>query len=78
MIRQIRYLGFALIGAGALVLLSYLIPPLRALWPYFRELPFAIQFGLGAAFLGLFVLLFSLLLERIENRDYDESLRDDT
>ncbi len=78
MIQQIRQLGFALIGLGILIFISYLIPPLRALWPLFRQLPVVIQIGLGAALLGIGLLLVSVIVERIEDRPHDESLKDET
>ena len=78
MMRKIRHLGFGLIGLGVLILISYMIPPLRGLWPLFRQLPFAIQLGLGAAILGFGLLIVSIIVERIEDRQHDRSLRDDT
>jgi hypothetical protein len=77
MIRSIRVFGFLLIGVGVLVLLTWVITPLRALWPWFRALPLAIQIGIGVALLGLLVLMGSLIAERIADRERDRSLLED-
>ncbi len=77
MTRLIRITGLLLIAGGAVVALTWLIKPLRALWPYLLQLPLAIQIGLGAAAFGLLLLLASLIWERIEERESDRSLRDD-
>ena len=77
MIRLVRILGFLMIGGGMLVVGTWAIPPLRAVWPWFRQLPAAIQWGLGVAAVGLLLLLASVLWERIEDREKDRSLRQD-
>ncbi len=77
MIRLTRILGFLLIAAGGLVLLSWIIKPLRFVWPALKALPWPIQLGLGTAALGLIVIFASLIWERIEEREEDRSLRDD-
>jgi hypothetical protein len=77
MTRLVRIVGFLLIGAGALILASYLITPLRFLWPWFRALPLPIQFGLGAAALGFLLLLGTVFWERLEDRDKDRDLLND-
>lgn len=77
MIRLIRILGFLLIGAGAVVLLSWFITPLRALWPWLRALPLPIQIGFGVAATGLLLLLGSLIWERLEEREKDRDLLDE-
>ncbi len=78
MIRLIRIVGFLLIATGAVCLLTWLIKPLRFLWPWLRTLPWPIQLGLGVAALGLLLLMGSLIWERLEEREKDRSLLDDT
>ena len=78
MIRLIRIVGFLAIGAGAVLLLTGLIKPLRFLWPWLRALPWPVQFGLAAAAVGLLLLLGSLVWERLEEREQDQRLLDDS
>ena len=78
MIRLVRIVGFLLIAAGAVVLLTWLIEPLRALWPWFRSLPWAVQVGLSSAAVGAILILGTLIWERIENRERDANLLDET
>ena len=77
MIRLVRITGFLMVVAGALVILSWLIEPLREIWPLVRALPWPIQLGLGMAGLGLLVVLASLLWERMESRETDRELLDE-
>ena len=77
MIRLIRVTGLLFMGAGAIVLLVWMIEPLRFLWPWLRALPWPIQLGLAAAGIGLLLLMGSLIWERLEDRERDASLRDD-
>ena len=77
MTRLLRITGFLLIGAGVLVLLVWAIRPFRAIWPWLAGLPPAIQIGIGAAALGLVVLMASLIAERIGEREADRALRED-
>lgn len=77
MIRLVRILGVLLIGAGAVVLLTWLIEPLRYLWPWLRSLPLALQVGLAAAAVGFILLLGSLIWERLEELEGDKELRKD-
>ena len=77
MIRLVRILGILMVAAGAVVLLTWFIEPLRELWPWLRQLPMPIQIGLALAGLGLLTLLGSLIWERWEERENDRSLLDD-
>ncbi len=77
MTRLLRITGFLLIGGGALVLLVWAIRPLRVVWPALLALPPAIQIGVGAAALGLVVLMGSLIAERIGEREADRKLLED-
>lgn len=77
MTRLMRITGFLLIGSGALVLLFWAIRPLRAIWPAIMALPLPIQIGIGAAGLGVVVLMGSLIAERIGEREADRKLLED-
>jgi len=77
MIRLVRICGFLMIAMGALILLSYLIAPLRAIWPWLLRLPLPIQIGLSVGVAGLILTLSSLLWERFEERESDHFLKDD-
>ena len=78
MIRLVRIVGWLLIVTGAIVLASYLIEPLREVWPWLLELPLPVRIGLVMAGVGLLLLMGSLLWERYEDREHDRSLLDDS
>ena len=81
MIRLVRILGGILMALGVIVILSWLIEPLRKVWPFlfdsFRLLPGAIQFGLIVAAIGFLILISSIIWERLEDRKKEGSLLDD-
>lgn len=77
MIRLVRTTGMLMFAAGVLLLLTWLIEPLRLLWPWFQGLPLPVQLGTGAAALGLLIVLASLIHERMEDRAGDRELLDD-
>ena len=77
MIRLVRITGFLLIITGAIVFLTYFIEPLREVWPWLLELPLPIRIGLMLAGIGLLILMGSLIWERWEERELDQSLRED-
>ena len=77
MIRLIRIVGFLLIVAGAVSIASWLIKPLRFVWPWLRQLPLAIQIGLGGAALGFLLLLGSMIWERLEDHEKEKGLIDE-
>ena len=77
MIRLIRILGFLMIGAGAVIIIVWLIKPLRVVWPWLLQLPLPIRIGVCAAAAGLLLLLGTLLWERFEERESDRELLDD-
>ncbi len=81
MIRLIRILGVVLMVAGAIAILTWLIEPLREIWPvavdWFRGLPMAIQVGLVLAAIGFTLLLGSVIWERLEDRKSESDLLDD-
>jgi uncharacterized membrane protein len=72
MIRFIRIVGWMLMAVGVVVILSWLIEPLRKIWPtaidWFRSLPIAIQIGLIMAAIGFVLLFSSVVWERMEDR----------
>gem|GEM_PF-3479085 len=72
----VRILGLACMALGALLLVTYVVSPLRWLWFWFLHMPWPLQIGLGAAALGLCILTVSLLVERGRDRSYDKTLRD--
>jgi pilus assembly protein TadC len=77
MIRLVRITGFLMVVAGALVILTWLIEPLREIWPLLRSLPWPIQLGLAMAGIGLVVVMATLIWERMEERESDKSLIDE-
>jgi hypothetical protein len=77
MVRLIRIVGVLMIVAGALVLLTWIIKPLRFIWPWLRMLPWPIQLGIGVAAAGFTLLFGTLLWERFEEREQDRGLRDE-
>lgn len=77
MIRFLRIVGFLMIAGGIIILLAWLIEPLRMVWPWLRLLPWPIQWGIGAAACGFLLLLASLIWERLDERELDRSLKDD-
>ena len=77
MIRLIRILGFLLIAGGAISAATWLIKPLRFLWPWLQQLPLAIQIGIGAAIVGFLMLVGSLIWERFEDHDQEKHLIDE-
>jgi hypothetical protein len=76
-IRLVRITGFLLIVAGAVCILTWLVEPLRAIWPWLRQLPLPIQIGFALATFGLALLICTLLWERWEERGEDRALRED-
>jgi len=76
-VRLTRLLGFLLMAAGGVVLLGWMIRPLRFLWPWIRGSPLPVRVGVGVAAVGLLVLLGSLIWERIRDREADRALREE-
>jgi hypothetical protein len=77
MIRLLRILGFLMIVTGAIVLITWLIKPLRMVWPWLMALPLPIKIGIGVAATGFLLLLSTLIWERWSEREHDRSLLDD-
>ena len=70
-------LGLLLVGVGAILILTWFIKPLRAVWPWFRALPWPIQAGLGAAAVGFLILMGSVIWERLEDLEKERHYTDD-
>lgn len=64
MIDVFRIMGFLLIISGLLVIITWLIEPLRELWPLLLALPTPVLIGISVAVLGLLLLMASLIWER--------------
>ena len=81
MIRLVRILGVGLMVVGSLAILSWMIKPLRDVWPMiidsFRAMPIAIQIGLILAAIGFVLLFGSIIWERLEDRKTETNLLDD-
>ncbi len=77
MIRLLRILGFLMIVAGTIVLLTWLIKPLRMVWPWLMALPLPIKIGIGVAAAGFLLLMSTLIWERWAEREHDRSLLDE-
>lgn len=81
MIRLLRIIGVALVVIGVLVILTWLIEPLRNVIPHiydwFRTLPIPMQIGLSVATVGFLLLFSSIVWERLEDRKQEENLLDD-
>ncbi len=81
MIRLVRILGVVLMAAGVIVILTWLIEPLRELLPAivdgFRSLPITIQIGLTLAAIGFLLLFATVVWERIEDRKSEGNLLDE-
>ena len=81
MIRLIRVIGWVFMACGVLIILTWLIKPLRKIWPlaieWFQSLPVAMQIGLGMAVVGFVLLFSSVVWERIEDRKSEADLLDD-
>jgi ABC-type transport system involved in cytochrome c biogenesis permease subunit len=77
MTRLLRNAGFGLVGLGLILLVVWAVEPLRAIWPWIRGLPLVVRVGVGAAAIGLAVLLGSLIAERVRERGADKALLDE-
>ena len=77
MSRLLRIVGFLLMGAGALVFLTWFIEPLRKVWPWLLQLPMPLRVGLVVAGAGFLLLVATLIAERVQDREEDRQLRDD-
>ena len=76
--KLLRSVGFGLIALGVVLVLVWLIDPLRVVWPWLMTLALPFRIGVIAAALGVAVLLISLIAERIRERDADKDLLNDT
>ncbi len=67
-------MGFLLILSGILVIMTWLIEPLRALWPLLLSLPTPVLIGIGVAVVGLLLLMASLIWERTKDRESEKHM----
>ena len=72
-----RIIGLLMMISGGLVILTWLIEPLRQFWPVLLALPTPIKIGLAIAAVGVLLLVGSLLWERWQEREHDRSLLED-
>lgn len=77
MIQLFRIVGFLLILAGGLIVVTWMIEPLRALWPLLLSLPTPVLIGIAVGFAGLLLLLASIIWERVRDQPADKQLRED-
>lgn len=77
MIQLLRIVGFLLILAGGLILVTWLIEPLRALWPLLLSLPTPVLIGIVVGIAGILLILASLIWERASERQSETQLRED-
>ncbi len=77
MIELFRIMGFLLLCSGGLVIATWLIEPLRKLWPLLLALPLPVLIGVAVGSFGLILLLASLIWERMKERDADSKLREE-
>jgi len=71
MTSAIRIVGFLMIVLGALLAASWLIDPLRHLWPMLLALPLAMRIGLAISGIGLLVVLATVIHDRPRaNREF--------
>jgi hypothetical protein len=62
-------------GIGLLLVVTYVVEPLRLLWLWFQHMALPLQIGLGVAGIGLAILMTSLVFERATSRSYDDKLK---
>lgn len=74
MIDVFRIMGFLLILSGMLVIVTWMIEPLRALWPLLLALPKPVLIGVIVAVLGLLLLMASLIWERSRDKQDEENM----
>ena len=77
MTQFVRIVGFLLVVVGALILASYLIEPLRAVWPWLLQLPLPVRIGLGLAAVGLVLVAGSVIHERLQALPEEKGLLED-
>ena len=77
MTKHLRTIGSVMVGIGILIILAWMIDPLRALLEWFWVLPVQLQIGGVVAGIGLVVLFISLLGERWASREEDAALKED-
>lgn len=71
----LRIAGVLMMVAGGLLMASWFIEPLRALWPWLVNLPLPVRLGLAVSALGLSIVLATVVHDRL--RADDRSLREE-
>ena len=77
MISLLRNAGVGLLLLGALLVIAWLIEPLRAIWPWLMRLAPVVRIGVVVSVVGLAIIMASLITERIREKDHDRKLLDD-
>ncbi len=74
----LRVIGFLMMIAGALLIASWFIEPLRQLWPLLLDLPLPIRVGLVVAGVGLVIVFATVVHDLIgaDRKSLDENLGD--
>lgn len=77
MISLLRNAGVGLLLLGAVLVVAWLIEPLRAIWPWLMRLAPIVRLGVVISAVGLAIIMASLITERFRERDQDRKLLDD-
>lgn len=80
MISVLRIAGVMMMIAGGLLMASWFIEPLRALWPWLMNLPLPVRIGLVVSALGLSIVFATVVHDRLraDDRSTRENLGDDS
>jgi hypothetical protein len=73
----LRNAGVGFILLGVVLVIIWVVEPLRAIWPWLMTFSPIVRVGVVASALGLAILMASLITERIRERDADKKLLDD-
>ena len=75
-LRVMRIVAVAFMLLGVLLLVTYVVSPLRVLWSWwYGSLPLPLQIGSAVAAVGLVILLTTMFVDRMMNRGYDKELK---
>ncbi|MGK7297236.1 MAG: hypothetical protein ACNS61_15660 [Candidatus Wenzhouxiangella sp. M2_3B_020] len=76
----LRIAGVMMMVAGGLLMASWFVEPLRALWPWLLDLPLPIRIGLAVSALGLLIVFATVVHDRLraDDRSLREELGDDS
>lgn len=73
----LRNAGVGLILLGVVLVIIWVVEPLRAIWPWLMTLSPVVRVGVMVSALGLAIIMASLITERIREREADKKLLDD-